>query len=186
MNKAPQLIDRVQRFDTELFLRVNGSTVQLGLGKAARAVSRSGDGYCHIALAVSLSLFEPLFGDCFLMAVAGGFCLWLPVYWILKNTLRRQRPPEALPSFNALIVASDKFSFPSGHTAGAFLLASLCIGLYGAIAMPMLIWACLVGCSRVILGVHFPTDILAGAILGTGFASIGLFIAQSLISTSPL
>lgn len=181
MNKTPQIIDRVQRFDTELFLKVNGSRAQPGLGKTARAVSRSGDGYCHIALAVCLSLFEPIFGDLFLLAVLCGFCLWLPVYWLLKNTLRRQRPPEALPSFNAMIVASDKFSFPSGHTAGAFLLASLTIGLYGAIAMPMLLWAALVGCSRVILGVHFPTDILAGAVLGISFASLGLLIAQSLI-----
>lgn len=181
MNRAPELIHRVQRFDTELFLRVNSSKVQQALGRTARAVSRSGDGYCHIALAVSLSLFEPLFGDLFLMATVCGFCLWLPVYWILKNTLRRRRPPEALPSFTAMIVASDKFSFPSGHTAGAFLLASLCIGLYGAIATPMLLWACMVGCSRVVLGVHFPTDILAGAVLGTGFASLGVVIAQSLI-----
>jgi undecaprenyl-diphosphatase len=92
------------------------------------------------------------------------------LYWVLKNGLRRRRPEQLVPGFRSLIVASDQFSFPSGHSSAAFLLVTcLCI-VYGAVALPMLTWAALVGLSRVILGVHFPGDIVAGASMGTAIA----------------
>ena len=72
---------------------------------------------------------------------------------------------------------SDEFSMPSEHTAAAFVMASLTAYFYPDLSLFAYSWASLIGLSRVILGVHYPTDIAAGAILGLGCASI----AQSLL-----
>ena len=122
-----------------------------------RLVSRSRDGYLQVLLRFLLILLEA--------DQARRFALLIerPLYLVLKNTLKRRRPPYVLPNFTSIIRASDQLSFPSGHTMASFLLAELVVGLFGIDAWPLYIWATLVGMSRGFLGVHFPTDILAGA-----------------------
>ncbi|MCB1845501.1 MAG: phosphatase PAP2 family protein, partial [Halioglobus sp.] len=68
-------------------------------------------------------------------------------------------------------------SFPSGHTSAAFLLATALTITYQEPAVAMCGWAGLVALSRVILGVHYPGDTLAGAVMGSGIA---LFTANQL------
>ncbi|MBD2858366.1 phosphatase PAP2 family protein [Spongiibacter sp. KMU-158] len=167
-----QLIESINQFDARMLLACVGTRHQQQLSRIAYSVSKTGDGYAQIAVPVSLYLLGANYGKEFLLATLMAFAIWLPIYWVLKNTCRRRRPPAAIPSFNASIIASDKFSFPSGHTAAAFLLATLAVLFFGAVAAPLYLWALAVGASRVLLGVHFPTDILAGASLGTGIAHL--------------
>jgi undecaprenyl-diphosphatase len=136
----------------------------------ARALSRSGDGLLQILLPTLLLALDRETGGSVFLITAAAFAIERPLYWVLKNSCQRRRPPEAIPSFTSVIKASDRFSFPSGHTCGAFLLAAIVVFHYPALAAPMYLWASAVGLSRVILGVHFPTDILAGALLGSGIA----------------
>lgn len=136
----------------------------------ARALSRSGDGLLQVLLPTLLLILDRQTGVTVFLITAVGFAIERPLYWVLKNSCQRRRPPEAIPSFTSVITASDRFSFPSGHTCGAFLLAAIVTQHYPALAAPMYLWASGVGLSRVVLGVHFPTDILAGALLGSGIA----------------
>lgn len=136
----------------------------------ARALSRSGDGLLQVLLPSLLLILDRQTGAIVFAVTLAGFAIERPLYWILKNSCQRRRPPEAIPSFNSVIKASDRFSFPSGHTCGAFLLAAIVTLHYPALAVPMYLWAGSVGVSRVVLGVHFPTDILAGALLGSAIA----------------
>lgn len=135
-----------------------------------RILSKSGDGYMQFMLPSLLLLLDFQSGLSFFMLVAIAFAIERPIYFILKNTLKRRRPPEVMTNFFSLVTPSDKFSFPSGHTMAAFLLAGLASFYFGSAAYPLYAWASAVGASRVILGVHFPTDILAGACLGSGLA----------------
>jgi undecaprenyl-diphosphatase len=80
----------------------------------------------------------------------------------------------ALQNFHSIITPSDQFSFPSGHTSAAFMVATLLAYFFPALSVFLYGWATLVGCSRVMLGVHFPTDILVGAILGISVAIFSL------------
>lgn len=141
---------------------------------AARILSRSGDGYMPvITILVCFSLSNPLYRQ-LAWQLTLLFLLERIVYFIAKNTLRRQRPAETLNAFTALVVASDKFSFPSGHTSAATLYAAIIYQYFPIIGVCLLVWAAGVGASRVILGVHYPSDILAGATLGLSIASLEL------------
>ena len=131
---------------------------------AGKLISKSGDGYLQVALPLLLFINNTAQALSLLCMLA--FTIERSIYWILKNTLKRRRPPDFIPSFQSSIVASDEFSFPSGHTSAAFLLAFLFWQFSTIIGAILFCWAAMVGCSRVLLGVHFPTDILAGASLG--------------------
>jgi undecaprenyl-diphosphatase len=133
------------------------------VAQIARWISRSGDGYLYVILGVTLLSFEIGNAMAFTIHALQAYLIELSVYFVVKNSFRRHRPRE-LPVF---IKPSDTFSFPSGHTAGAFVMAS-CICLYYPQWTPLAFsWAAFVGLSRVLLGVHFITDIFAGALLGS-------------------
>ena len=113
------------------------------------------------------------------IAVATALAIERPVYLAMKNGFKRRRPPEVIPGFTGFIEASDRFSFPSGHTSAAFLFATLYCSLVTVAMAPLVYtWAILVGLSRVFLGVHFPTDIVIGAMLGTTAALLAISITM--------
>ncbi len=141
---------------------------------AARMLSRTGDGYLPvITILVCYSISNPIYRQ-LAWQLTLLFLIERVIYFVAKNTLRRQRPAETLNAFTALVVASDKFSFPSGHTSAATLYAAIIYQHFPIIGACLLIWAAGVGASRVILGVHYPSDILAGATLGLSIASLQL------------
>lgn len=143
---------------------------------AARMLSRTGDGYMPVfTILVCYSLSNPFYRQ-IAWQLTLLFLLERVIYFVAKNTLRRQRPAETLNAFPALVVASDKFSFPSGHTSAAMLYAAIICQHYSFLGICLLFWAAGVGASRVILGVHYPSDILAGATLGLCIASLELAI----------
>jgi undecaprenyl-diphosphatase len=144
----------------------------LGQGRLRRLsywMSKTADGPLYILLALSLYWQGGPAALEFVTVLALAFCIELPAYLLLKNLFRRQRPAVALAGqIQAHIEPSDRFSLPSGHTAGAFVLVS-CIAVLAPVWLPLaLLWGCMVGMSRVLLGVHFPGDILAGMALGSG------------------
>jgi undecaprenyl-diphosphatase len=168
-----RLIQSINQFDVRMFLACVNTRHQQQLSRVARTVSKTGDGYLQLGLPLLVYALGVDQGLAYFSAVLISFAAWLPTYWVLKNTCRRRRPPQAIPAFCASIIASDEFSFPSGHTAAAFLLTTMSVLFFGAIAVPMFIWATAIAASRVILGVHFPTDTLAGASLGIAIAHLG-------------
>lgn len=90
---------------------------------------------------------------------------------ILKFSIKRKRPEG---EWGKIYRNTDPHSFPSGHAARAFLIATLAVILGPSwIAAILLIWAPLVTLSRVLMGVHYLSDVIAGAIVGILFAYIG-------------
>jgi undecaprenyl-diphosphatase len=95
---------------------------------------------------------------------------------VLKRTVVRQRPHLTSAGLLALGAAPDAFSFPSGHSAAAMALAVPCIVRGGAVGLPALLLALLVGVSRVCLRVHYPSDVVAGQILGVAGGVLAVWI----------
>ncbi len=168
-----ELLNRLAMVDQRIFLRCVDLTPSAGLRNAAKAISKTGDGYAQVLLP-TLLLFTGASGQALFALALAAFILERGCYWVLKNTLRRQRPAVKLASYNSLIKASDEFSFPSGHTSAAFLLAALVSAHFPALAIPLFAWAGMIACARVVLGVHFPADVLAGMTLGLSIAALML------------
>ena len=139
-------------------------------------LSKTGDGYLYFIIGMLLWAFEPEHGELFLYTALMAYGLELPVYVVLKRMFKRPRPCDLLNNFTAHVTTSDKFSLPSGHTAAAWLMASIVAHVYPPFAILAYSWAALIGLSRILLGVHYPTDVIAGALLGLTIASASLMI----------
>ena len=96
----------------------------------------------------------------------------------VKNLAARTRPYDVNTSVQLLVAKLHDYSFPSGHTASAFALAtSLCIKYpKWYVIAPSALWACSVGVSRMNEGVHYPSDVLAGAAIGAGCAIVNIYV----------
>ena len=100
----------------------------------------------------------------------------------LKNLICRPRPCHLFPDVPLLVGRPDSFSFPSGHSASSFT-AAVMLTLRLKKAWPALLLAAAIAFSRVFLFVHFPTDILAGALLGTAFAAAVYLVHRKMTCT---
>ena len=97
----------------------------------------------------------------------------------IKFLVRRRRPEG---EWGSIYRNTDPHSFPSGHAARAFMIAMLATGLGPAwLAVILWVWAPLVACARVAMGVHYLSDIVAGAALGVVFALIGLQVYEPIL-----
>ncbi|MBC7588593.1 MAG: phosphatase PAP2 family protein [Chitinophagaceae bacterium] len=90
---------------------------------------------------------------------------------VSKKIIKRNRPSAIYPDIEAIGKAGS-YSMPSGHTSDAFALATSVSVAYRKwfVVAPVFVWAGAVGYSRLHLGVHYPTDVLAGAVVGAGSA----------------
>lgn len=139
-------------------------------------ISRSGDGYLYGIIGLLLLFFKKENGIQVVLASIIAFSLEIPTHVFMKKKIKRIRPFESLPGVFSMIAPPDRYSFPSGHTAGAFLMANIFCTTFPALKWVIYSWASLVGFSRVYLGVHYPTDIIAGITIGFLASQFGLWI----------
>ena len=102
----------------------------------------------------------------------------LGITMTMKHTFDRQRPYEKYPDQIHPVSTEPDPSFPSGHTAAAFSLATSLSITYPKwyVIAPSAVWACGVGFSRINQGVHYPSDVIAGAAIGVGCAFANIYI----------
>ncbi len=168
---------KLAAWDQRFFIRVFQRFASQQVFRASYWLSKTADGPLYLLVAAALYGWQPAGYLFFIQLLALGFAIELPLYLLLKNAVKRLRPADLLPQhIQSYITPSDKFSLPSGHTAGAFVFATT-IAFNAPHYLPLVLpWALGVGLSRVLLGVHFPCDILAGMLLGVTSVCCAMFL----------
>ena len=131
------------------------------------AATRGGDGWLWYAIGTIVALFggSERFQALAAMALAVG--LGIALFLRLKRTFNRKRPCALEPHCWATLLPPDQFSFPSGHTITAFA-ATMSLGAFYPAMLPGLFFCAVsIALSRIMLGMHFLSDVIAGAALGS-------------------
>lgn len=141
-------------------------------------VSRLGDGWFWYALIFAIPFFEPRMGAglALLMALTGLTCTL--TYKLLKRWLIRERPFISFPTINCGTPPLDRYSFPSGHTLHAACFQAMLFVATPTLALAVAPFTLSVAASRVVLGLHYPSDVVAGALIGglMGYVSALFFL----------
>jgi len=158
--------ERWLQHDLRLALALNRTAALPSVGNLCRLVSRLGDGGLWYVLIALLPLAAGQAGLwCALRMLAAG-TMALLVYVSLKRGIGRARPFETCPHIHLHGKVLDRFSFPSGHTLHATVFALVLIYQFPLAAPLVIPFTLLIAWSRVALGLHYPSDVVAAALLG--------------------
>lgn len=166
MSRLDSGIERLRLWDLALCVRFNGAVRIAPVRRVFRIVSRLGDGvfWYFLMLALLATGGAGAFGPVGRMAGTGLACTL--IYKWLKSKTSRPRPFAVENAVRAGADPLDRFSFPSGHTLHAVAFSIVAIAFYPALAWLLVPFTLLVAASRVVLGLHYPSDVAAGAALG--------------------
>lgn len=139
-----------------------------------RVASRLGDGVVWYVLILTLPLLYGLGAvrPAIVMAITG--ILGLALYKVLKRVFVRERPFITHSAIDLAAAPLDRYSFPSGHTLHAVSFAWQLTAHFPGLGWFVVPLALLIAASRVVLGLHYPTDVIAGAAVGALLAALGL------------
>jgi undecaprenyl-diphosphatase len=170
-------LERIQRWDALCCERSNRWLHVRALLHLFRALSWLGDGVFWYALMLALLLPDPRAGalPVLHMAFVGVVCT--AAYKMLKRSTSRLRPFQALRQIEPGAAPLDAYSFPSGHTLHAVAFTLVALAYWPWLAALLVPFTLLTAASRVALGLHYPSDVLAGASLGAGIAAASLALA---------
>lgn len=112
------------------------------------------------------------------MAVTGG--IGVLIYKLIKERAVRERPFITHTAIHCAAAPLDRYSFPSGHTLHAVSFSMLLTSAFPEWGALVAAFSLLVALSRVVLGLHYPTDVAAGALLGGTLATLSLMLAPLL------
>lgn len=171
------LIQPIARFDLAFSLFCLQHRFNQPVAQMSKAISHTGDGHLYLLIGLLAWWGDAQIGRLFFMVGLIAFLIELPIYWVLKNSFKRRRPAQLSQNLISFITPSDKYSLPSGHTAAGFVIATLMQHFYPDLTVAAYFWAGLIGFSRILLGVHFLTDIVLGAILGASAAWLALQVS---------
>jgi undecaprenyl-diphosphatase len=172
--RADSVFQRVDAFEQHVCRRLNRGCHRPAVRELFRVVSRLGDGIFWYLLLLLVPVF---YGEAGLVPAAqmGTMALvGIVVYKLLKHRLVRERPYITFDGILAGTPPLDRYSFPSGHTLHAVCFTAIAVQHFPELGWVLVPFAALVAASRVVLGLHYPTDVLAGAALGASLASVGL------------
>jgi undecaprenyl-diphosphatase len=170
MTPGNAMLGYIVRRDQKLMRRVHRWSAPQWVRMWMMAATRAGDGWLWCAMGLVVLLFGG--PERYAAALAGTLAALtgIVIFLRIKRFTGRQRPCAMEPHCWATLLPPDQFSFPSGHTITAFAITVSVSLFYPGLAAGLLFCALSVGASRVVLGMHFLSDVAAGAIIGTGLA----------------
>jgi len=170
------LFARIDAAEYGICRRLNRGASHGPLRATFKVASRLGDGVIWYAM---LALLPFLYGAAavrpvVVMVLTG--VLGVALYKVLKQVCVRERPFITHSSISLAAAPLDRYSFPSGHTLHAASFTWQAVSLFPELGWVLVPLASLIAASRVVLGLHYPTDVLAGAGIGVAIGSLGVAI----------
>jgi undecaprenyl-diphosphatase len=165
-------------FERELALleKLNGIRLPRWELGVFRLASRLGDGLFWYALMAALLVWDGLAALPAVAHMVAAGLVGTALYKWLKGATGRPRPYQACARIACLTAPLDRFSFPSGHTLHAVVFSVVAVAHYPLLAWLLAPFTLLVAASRLVLGLHYPSDVLIGALLGGAVAAWSLLI----------
>lgn len=146
------------------------------LSASFAAASYLGNGLLWYALMLLLLISDGMTAVPVVLSMGVAGIIATLLYKILKASTMRPRPCAVSRSLCRTVDPLDRFSFPSGHTLHAVCFTMIAIAHYPALAVYLLPFTLMVAASRLVLGLHYPSDVIAGAGIGAATATITLAI----------
>src|SRR5690242_5074192 len=173
----------IERRDHRLMRRMNRWRAPRWIRLWMIFATRMGDGWLWYSLAAILLAFGGPRRYAAVVAAASAAVSGVLVFKALKRLSHRPRPCQLEPHCWSNVLPPDRFSFPSGHTMTAFSIALVLSYFYRGVEFPLYFMAISIAVSRVVLGMHFLSDVLSGALRGVGLgcASLTAFAAMGFI-----
>jgi len=172
--KVDVLFERLDSLELSSCLFCNRLTRWRAIKSSFALISRLGDGVFWYCLMLVMAVLDYPRGTLVALHMAAVGFVGLLIYKLMKGRMVRQRPSITWSQIRRGTAPLDLYSFPSGHTLHAIAFTTIAIDFYPALGWLLIPFTMLVALSRVVLGLHYPSDVLVGAIIGFGLAAWSL------------
>lgn len=172
------LLARFDIAEYRLCRRLNRGCQNAAIRVFFMVASRLGDGVIWYALMLAIPVLYGAEGLRVSAIMLATGALGLAVYKVLKRIFVRERPFIRHAGISLVGAPLDRYSFPSGHTLHAVSFTWQAVAYFPELGWVLVPLAALIAASRVVLGLHYPTDVLAGATIGAGLATGGLSVVS--------
>ena len=153
-------------------LWMHGAATRAWVVRFFTTVSTAGDGWIWTAIVAVLPWWGGPTGGSVSARMIGVFVVNLILYKIIKGWIARPRPYRACRDFRQCARSLDEFSFPSGHTLHSVAFSFILTAYYPAAAIVVWPFTLLLAASRIILGLHYPSDVIVGGVIGLTTAAL--------------
>jgi len=171
------MLQAIIRYDVSVCLFLNRALRAQVVHRLFALVSRLGDGvFWYVLMGLMPLLLGGQPGLTAALHLAGVGLVGTLIYKVIKQGTARPRPYDVVSAIKLGCDPLDLYSFPSGHTLHAVAFTIIALSYLSALAWILMPFTILVAASRVILGLHYPTDVACGAIIGASCAWVSLLI----------
>jgi undecaprenyl-diphosphatase len=181
MSFGTDLLKRAEEMDFSVCLLFNRLISWELIRRFFAFISRLGNGVFWYALIAVLPFVDGWRGVTVSLHMLLVGLVGLVIYKLMKRKFIRERPFVKNHQIRLGTAPLDRFSFPSGHTLHAAGFSLVAVAYYPPLAVLLAPFAVLIALSRMILGLHFPSDVIMGAVIGFAIAELSLLIAERLM-----